>query len=86
MVLTGEKFAFAPKGDLPLARLRSQSASTLSEAFLQDNEKLVDWVNRQPLATPLTRDGHDGIWNLFEDIESASQRQEILDHRTRKSP
>ncbi len=35
----------------------------------------------QPLANPLTclGDGHDGIWNLFENIASASQRQEILD-------
>ena len=51
------------------------------EAFLQENERLVEWVNEQPLATPLTclGDGQDGIWNLFEGIASASQRQEILD-------
>lgn len=51
------------------------------EAFFQENEKLVEWVNQQPLATPLTclGDGHDGIWNLFEDIASDNQRQEILD-------
>lgn len=51
------------------------------EAFLQEKERLVEWVNQQPLATPLTclGDGHDGIWNLFEGIASASQRQEILD-------
>lgn len=51
------------------------------EAFLQENEKLVNWVNEQPLATPLTclGDGHDGIWNLFEDITNTRQRQEILD-------
>lgn len=41
----------------------------------------MGWVNGQPLATPLTclGDGHDGIWNLFEEIARASQRQEILD-------
>lgn len=51
------------------------------EAFFQDNEQLVEWVNEQPLATPVTclGDGHDGIWNLFEDIATSSQRQEILD-------
>lgn len=51
------------------------------EAFLQENETLVDWVNRQPLATPVVclGDGHDGIWNLFKDIATPSQRQEILD-------
>lgn len=51
------------------------------EAFLHENETLVDWVNRQPIATPVVclGDGHDGIWNLFEDIATSTQRQEILD-------
>lgn len=51
------------------------------EAFFHSNESLVEWVNQQPLATPLTclGDGHDGIWNLFSSIGSDSQRQEILD-------
>lgn len=50
-------------------------------AFFQDNERLVSWVNAQPLAAPLTclGDGHDGIWNLFGQIGSANQRREILD-------
>lgn len=72
-----------PKGEI--CRWQDYKAVNLHghcrEAFWQDNEKLVDWVNRQPLATPLTclGDGHDGIWNLFEGIASTSQRQEILD-------
>lgn len=51
------------------------------EAFFQDKEQLVEWVNGQPLATPVTclGDGHDGIWNLFEDIANPNQRREILD-------
>lgn len=51
------------------------------EAFLQDNEQLIEWVNKQPLRTPLTclGDGHDGIWNLFAGIAQLSQRREILD-------
>ena len=51
------------------------------EAFLPANETLTDWVNRQPLATPVVclGDGHEGIWNLFKDIATPSQRQEILD-------
>lgn len=51
------------------------------EAFLKENERLVEWVNGQLLAIPLTclGDGHDGIWNLFEDIATPNQRQEILD-------
>lgn len=51
------------------------------EAFLQENERLVEWVNGQPLATPLTclGDGHDGIWNLFAAIATPSHRQEVLD-------
>lgn len=51
------------------------------EAFLQESETLTDWGNRQPLATPVVclGDGHDGIWNLFKDIVTPPQRQEILD-------
>ncbi len=49
--------------------------------FFQDNDHLVDWVNAQPLANPLTclGDGHDGIWNLFEQMGAPTQRREILD-------
>lgn len=38
--------------------------------FFRDNTALVTWVNQQPLASPLVclGDGHDGIWNLFEQI------------------
>ncbi len=51
------------------------------EAFFQENEQLIEWVNQQSLGTPVTclGDGHDGIWNLFEEIAQADQRQEILD-------
>lgn len=50
-------------------------------AFFDDNKSLVNWVNLQPLATPVTclGDGHDGIWNIIAEIGSSSQRQEILD-------
>jgi len=42
---------------------------------------LIDWVNSQRLTNPLTclGDGHDGVWNLFKEIGTAPQRQEILD-------
>lgn len=50
-------------------------------AFFQDNSNLVNWVNAQPLSTPLTclGDGHDGIWNLYRAIGNPTQRCEILD-------
>lgn len=50
-------------------------------AFFQNNLSLTDWVNSQRLTNPLTclGDGHDGVWNLFKEIGTASQRQEILD-------
>ncbi len=50
-------------------------------AFFQDNASLVNWVNAQPLSHPLTclGDGHDGIWNIYQEIGSESQRCEILD-------
>jgi hypothetical protein len=51
------------------------------EAFFQENNTLVNWINAQPLSTPLVclGDGHDGIWNLFAEIGSEPQRREILD-------
>lgn len=50
-------------------------------AFFQDNLSATDWINTQRLVNHLycLGDGHDGIWNLFEQIGTASQRREILD-------
>lgn len=50
-------------------------------ATFKDNATLIAWVNRQPLAEVFLGlgDGHDGIWNIFEQIGSAAQRHEILD-------
>ena len=50
-------------------------------AFFQDNLSLTDWVNSQRLLHPLIclGDGHDGVWNLFQEIGSTEGRQEILD-------
>ena len=50
-------------------------------AWFQDNEGLTQWVNRQPLACPITclGDGHDGVWNVIEQVATPSQRREILD-------
>jgi len=49
--------------------------------FFHDNLTLTDWVNSQRLGFPLVclGDGHDGIWNLFAQIATPDQRQEILD-------
>lgn len=72
-----------PKGEI--CRWQDYKAVNLyehsCEAFFQDNEQLVEWVNEQPLSTPVTclGDGHDGIWNLFDGIASSDRRREILD-------
>lgn len=49
-------------------------------AWLEDNPALLAWLKGQPLATPLTclGDGHDGIWNLFDQVNGV-ERREILD-------
>lgn len=49
-------------------------------AFFRANDRLVLWVNQQPLASPLVclGDGHDGIWNLFEQV-NVPTKLEILD-------
>ena len=48
-------------------------------AFFGDNQSLLDWVNSQRLITPLVclGDGHDGVWKLFSEIGSCSDRMEI---------
>jgi hypothetical protein len=50
-------------------------------AFFQDNQGLLNWVNQQPLSRNLTclGDGHDGVWNLIEQIGEEGQRREVLD-------
>jgi hypothetical protein len=50
-------------------------------AWLEDNQALLEWLNQQPSSAPLTclGDGHDGIWNLFEQVSSSPERREILD-------
>jgi len=54
--------------------------------FFQSNLSLSDWVNSQRLC-PLVclGDGHDGVWNLFEEIGSTAIRQEILVSSQRES-
>ncbi len=42
---------------------------------------MIDYINSQPLTTPLVclGDGHDGIWNLVAEFGSSQWRWEILD-------
>lgn len=50
-------------------------------AFFQENERLVAWVNRQPLCNQVTclGDGHDGVWHLIGGMATLQRRREILD-------
>ena len=50
-------------------------------AFFGDNQSLIDYVNSQPLTSPLVclGDGHEGVWNLVKEFATASSRWEILD-------
>ena len=50
-------------------------------AFFKQNDRLVQWLNAQPLASLVAclGDGHDGIWNLFAQVGREHQRLEILD-------
>ena len=50
-------------------------------ARFQDNQSLIDFVNSQALTNPLVclGDGHDGIWNLVEELATPETRWEILD-------
>lgn len=50
-------------------------------ATFQDNQSLIDWVNKQALGSKIAclGDGHDGIWNIIKEIGNKNQRLEILD-------
>ena len=50
-------------------------------ASFEQNDKLIDWANDQPLAKPVTclGDGHDGVGNIFKEISNKQDRREILD-------
>lgn len=50
-------------------------------ARLCENEALIDWVNQQYLAEPLTclGDGHPGIWKIIRQFNCPGERREILD-------
>ena len=51
------------------------------ERLHQDNEKLINWVNQQPLSDPLNclGDGHPGIWKLVKQFDCPGEKREILD-------
>ncbi len=75
--LRGEKGQACYWRDYKAARL----SGIYYGGFFHDNLTLSDWVNSQQLGFPLVclGDGHDGIWNLFAQIATPDQRQEILD-------
>ncbi len=50
-------------------------------AFFQENESLIKWANQQSFSRNITclGDGHDGIWNIIQEIGTSQQRREVLD-------
>ena len=64
---------------------RDYKAARLSGVFygatFRSSPELTAWINAQKLTNPLVciGDGHSGIWNLFTQITTEQQRQEILD-------
>ncbi|MGD2181852.1 ISKra4 family transposase [Lusitaniella coriacea] len=53
----------------------------LRKAWFRENSKLIDWVNQQPLSSPLNclGDGHPGIWKIVEQWNCPGEKKEILD-------
>lgn len=60
---------------------KAVASATVIVAGYQRNNELAEWVNHQPLATPLTclGDGHDGVWNLVALMGADAERREVLD-------
>lgn len=57
------------------------SPDKVHQAWLDDNCALLEWLNEQPFSPVVTclGDGHDGIWNLFDQMRGEVERREILD-------
>lgn len=72
-----------PKGEPSIWRdyKAVQLHGMATEAWFQDNTALIEWVQAQPLASPLTciGDGHDGIWKIIQELTPQDLRREILD-------
>lgn len=66
---------------------KTVASATVIVAGYQQNHELAEWVNHQPLATPLTclGDGHDGVWNLVALMGADVERREVLDWYHTKS-
>ena len=64
---------------------RDYQAARLSGVYygatFRQKEELTAWINSQILTNPLVclGDGHSGVWNLFSQIATSQQRQEVLD-------
>ena len=54
---------------------------SLCNAYFQENGALIEWVQRQHLASVVTcvGDGHDGVWNIMAHLAPEYQRREVLD-------
>lgn len=54
---------------------------SVCRAEFQNNETLIQWVNRQRLTTMINciGDGHPGVWNIVGEIAQEERRREILD-------
>ena len=65
---------------LAIKRLAYIRNGTVGTSF-QDNQVVIDWVNDQPLASTVTciGDGHDGIWNIIDQLAPDAQRRDVLD-------
>jgi hypothetical protein len=54
---------------------------TAIAASFHNNSVVIDWVNTQPLASVVTclGDGHDGVWNIINQLADPNSRREVLD-------
>ena len=74
----------SPKGEacvwLGYKAVSLHHLGTVGTSF-QDNKLVIDWVNDQQLASTVTciGDGHDGIWNIINQLVPDIQRRDVLD-------
>jgi len=75
------EFASTPQGNPALARIQGCACTTEAiGAYFQDNDALIEWVNHQPLASPITCLGMGMTeFGTSSKIAPNGERREILD-------
>jgi len=64
----GVRFASALQGTCTARIQGVRLHDEAIRAYFQDNDALIEWSTTNRLTNHLFRDGHDGVWNIIDEI------------------